>query len=343
MNAFHCRLGLLLLVLLSTVGAAVGADEPLTRSEQVLWVTCTVTLYDHADSGALDAVFARLHELHNRLSVNIPGSELDAVSDAAGRSAVRVSDDVFFVIGKALELSSLSDGLFDPTVGPLMKVWRMNAQDPKVPDAGRIAEAKKLVSWRDVVMDASARTIFLRRAGMRLDAGGLLKGYAADETVRILAAHGVTSAIVDLGGDIFAMGRKPGAASWQIGIQNPDDERGASIGIASVVNRSVVTSGVYEHYFVQDGKRYHHIMDVRTGYPVDNGLTGVTVIADSSMDADGIALSIFCLGPADGLALAKKLSVDAIIVTGDHKLYLSDGAKRRLKLTDPGFTVVPAQ
>jgi thiamine biosynthesis lipoprotein len=319
----------------------VDAEEPLSRTEQVLWTTCTVTLYDHTDPRTLDAVFARLHELHDHLSVNIPGSELDAVSDAAGTSAVRVSDDVFYVIGKSLELSALSDGLFDPTVGPLMKVWRMNSENAQVPDAGRIAAAKALVSWRDVVMDPAARTIYLRRAGMRLDAGGLLKGYAADETVRILSSRGVTSAIVDLGGDIFAMGRKPGKASWQIGIQNPDDERGASIGVASVVNRSVVTSGVYEHFFIQNGKRYHHIMDVRTGYPVDNGLAAVTVIAEKSIDADGVALSIFCLGPADGLALAKKLKVDAIIVTADHKLYFSEGAKESFTVTDPGFAAAP--
>ena len=328
------RLSLLLAALTLAVMATA---EPLSRSENVLWVTCTVTLYDHTDPTILDAVFARLRELHARLSVNIPGSELDAVSDAAGKMPVRVSEDVLTVVSRGLELSDLSGGLFDPTVGPLMKAWKMNTPDARIPDASSLAAARALVAWRDVVVDRPARTIYLRRPGMRLDAGGLLKGYAADETVRILRARGVRSAIVNLGGDIFALGRKPGGSPWQIGVQNPDDERGATIGVLSVTDRTVATSGVYEHFFVANGKRYHHIMDTRTGYPVDNGLESVTVVSTSGIDADGIALAVFCLGVDDGLALARRLGVDAVIVTSDHRLHVSDGARKILTVTSPGL------
>ena len=152
------------------------------------------------------------------------------------------------------------------------------------------------MNWRDVVTDEKARTIYLKRSGTRLDAGGLLKGYAADEVVRILYSRGVRSAIVDLGGDIYAFGTRPDGGPWRIGVQNPDATRGTALGVVRVIGKAVVSSGSYEHFFVQDGKRYHHIMDTRTGFPVDSGLDQVTVISDSSVDADGLGLTLFCLG-----------------------------------------------
>jgi len=318
--------------------AHLNAAGPLSRSEYVLWTQCTVTLHDHTDPAILDAVFRRLHELDSRLSVNVPGSELDAVSDAAGRAPVRVGEDVFFVISKGLHLAEISGGLFDPTVGPLMQVWKMNSEEARIPAPADLARARALVNWRDVVMDAKARTIYARRPGMRLDAGGLLKGYAADETVRILASRGVKSAIVDLGGDIFAMGSRPEGGPWRIGIQNPDAARGTTLGVVNVVGKSVVSSGVYEHFFVQNGKKYHHIMDTRTGFPVDNGLSQVTVISAASIDADGLGLTLFCLGPAQGLALAASQGIDAIFVGADHRIYATDGARGMLSLTDTTFT-----
>jgi FAD:protein FMN transferase len=324
-------------LLLLAVPALIASAEPLSRSEYVLWTQCAVTLYDHQEPSILDAAFQRLHELDAHLSVNQPGSELDAVSDAAGRAPVKVGDDVLFVIGKGLHLAEISDGLFDPTVGPLMKAWKMNTENGAIPSPDDLARARSLVSWRDVVLDEKAHTIYLRRPGMRLDAGALLKGYAADEVVRILRSRGVRSAIVDLGGDIYAMGPRPDGTPWRIGIQNPVATRGQSLGVAKVVSRSVVSSGDYEHFFVQNGKRYHHIMDTRTGFPVDNGLDQVTVITESSVDADGLGLTFFCLGAEKGLALARSLGIDAIMVTAAREIYATEGAKKIFSLSDTSF------
>jgi len=136
------------------------------------------------------------------------------------------------------------------------------------------------------------------------------------------------------------MGSKPGGVPWQIGIQNPDAARGTNFAVVAVENKSVVTSGVYEHFFIQNGRRYHHIMDTRTGYPVNNGLTAVTVIADKSFDADSWDTVLFCLGPKDGMALARRLGIEMIMVTEDHRLYATDAAARLITITDPGFTYV---
>ncbi len=325
-------------IFLLVAANCVGQAAPLTRTEFVLWTTCTVTLYDHAKQDALDAVFDRLHELHSRLSVNIPGSELDAVSAAAGRKAVHVSDDLFHVLKEALRYSALSDGLFDPTVGTLMKAWKMNTDQGHIPAPADISQALSLVNWHDVVLDESAKTVYVKRAGMSLDVGGVLKGYAADETALILAARGVKSAMIDLGGNILAMGPKADGSPWRIGLQDPDSTRGTSFGTVEVVDKSVVTSGVYEHYFVQNGKRYHHIMDTHTGYPVENGLAAVTVVARTSIIADGWDTTLLCMGPARGLAIAKSLGLDAVLVGRDHKLYATDDMKKMLTITDPSFT-----
>ncbi len=315
-----------------------AADAPLSRTEEVLWTTCTIRLYDHADKRVLDAAFDRLREIDTRLSVGVPSSQLEAVAAAAGRKPVPVGEDVLFVTKKALQIAELSHGLFDPTVGPLIAIWQINKAYPDVPKAADIARALALVNWRDVVIDSAAKTILLRRNGMQLDLGGLVKGYAADETVGILSAAGVRSAIIDLGGDIFAMGSAPNGREWRIGVQNPDAGRGVYFGIARVIGKSVVTSGVYEHFFEKAGKRYHHIMDTRTGYPVDNGLESVTVITKSSINADGFGLALFCLGKKDGIELGNRLGLGVIMVDSKHRVFVTSGTKEFFTITDPSFT-----
>ena len=271
------------------------------------------------------------------MSANAPGSEVDMVNQAAGKAPVRVTDDFFAVMARAMELAKLSNGLFDPSVGPLVKLWGINTDHARVPSPPEIAAARRLVGWRDVVLDPAARTVFLKRPLMSLDVGGIAKGYAADEMVRILGARGVKSALIDLGGNIFAMGSKPDGRPWRIGIQDPDAPRGTSFGVATVVNMTVVTSGVYERFFIQDGKRYHHIMDTRTGSPVDNGLASVTVIADRSFAADGLTLSLFSLGPSKGMALARQMGLEVIMVGADHRVYATPGVRAVFTITEAGF------
>ena len=312
-------------------------EIPMSRTEYVLGTSCSITVHDHATKETLDACFSRLHEIDLRMSVNAPGSELDEVNAAAGARAIHVTEDVFMVMKRALELARISGGLFDPTVGPLVKLWGINTDHARVPAIAEIAGARSLIDWRKVVLDDAAQTVFLSRPGMSLDVGGVAKGFAADEAARILSTRGVRAALIDLGGNILAMGKKPGGIPWRIGVQNPDAPRGTYFGIATVVNKTLVTSGVYERFFWKNGKRYHHIMDTRTGYPIDNGIASVTVITDKSFDADGVTLTLFSLGPAKGLELGKKLGVEVIMVMADHRIYASEGAKKIFAVTDQSF------
>ena len=266
-------------------------------------------------------------------------SELSEVSRAAGLHPVKTSDDVREVMRQGLELAAMTSGRFDPTVGPLIRLWGIGSGSARVPAPPLIQAALGLVDWRRVESAEEARTIYLRRLGMSLDFGALVKGYAAVETGRVLSARGVKSAIVDIGGSILALGRGPRGGPWRVGLQKPGAPRGTLFGAVLAGDEAVNTSGVYERFFVAEGRRWHHIMDTRTGYPVENGIEAVTVISPRLRNADGPSLSILALGVDAGLAFAAKIGVDAVIVGSDGRLSMTPGARRRFQLLDTSYTI----
>lgn len=317
-----------------------------SRTDFVLGTVCTIRIVEGprktAAEKALEACFARLREIEDEMSANKDGTELAKINESAGGAALRVTDDLSYVIGKALEYARLTDGAFDPSVGPLVKLWGIGTEAARVPSRSEIEAAKRLIDWRQVELDPTAKTVRLGMAGMRLDLGAIAKGYAADEMRRILIAASVKAAIVDLGGNIYAVGQKRAKASWRIGVQvpNPAAPRGEYLGIVEGSDFTVVTSGVYERYFEEGGKRYHHILDTRTGYPADSGLVSVTVVANSSIDADGLSTSLFALGREKGMALAAKLpGVNVVMVDEAGKVYLSRGASKVFSLTSKDYAL----
>jgi thiamine biosynthesis lipoprotein len=315
------------------------ASPEMTRTEFVMDTVCTVRLVKGGDEAALDASFARLRQIEGELSAQRPDSQISAVNDASGLHPVAVGDDAMAMVKKDLGYAAMSGGAFDPSVGPLVKLWGIGTDHARLPSKAEIRAALRLVNWKDIEVDDSARTIFLRRRGMSLDLGSGTKGYATDELVKLLAAKGVSSAIIDLGGNIFAMGSNPDNRPWRIGLQDPETARGAYMGVASLVDRTMVTSGVYERFFMKDGKRYHHIFDTKTGYPVDNGLTSVTIITAKSFDADGCTTMLFAIGREKGLELGKKLGLGVIMIDDKRKVYLTPGVSGYFELTDPVFTI----
>lgn len=173
---------------------------------------------------------------------------------------------------------------------------------------------------------------------MALDLGSATKGYATDILVALLKSRGVESAIIDLGGNIFAMGSKPDGSPWRIGLQNPEiGKRGVYIGIAKLVDKTMVTSGIYERNFESEGKIYHHILDTSTGYPVENELSSVTIVAGRSFDADGMTTTLFALGLRKGMELAKARGIDVIMITKDRKVHISPGVSSYFEITDRSF------
>jgi thiamine biosynthesis lipoprotein len=315
------------------------AAPEMTRTEFVMDTVCTVRLVKGGDEAALDAAFARLRQIEGELSAQKPDSQIAAVNDASGLHPVAVGDDALAMVKKDLGYAAMSGGAFDPSVGPLVKLWGIGTDHARLPSKAEIRAALRLVNWKDIEVDESARTIFLKRRGMALDLGSGTKGYATDELVKLLAARGVSSAIIDLGGNIFALGSNPDDKPWRIGLQDPETARGAYMGVASLVDRTMVTSGVYERFFMKDGKRYHHIFDTRTGYPVENGLTSVTIITAKSFDADGCTTMLFTLGKEKGLELGRKLGLGVIMIDDKRKVYMTPGVSGYFELTDPIFSI----
>jgi len=294
-----------------------GRAEP-SRTEFVLGTVCSIALYDQGKSAVYNDVFNRLREIEDRMSVNLPDTDVARVNAAAGIAPVQVHDDVFEVIRQSLHYAEISGGAFDPTVGPLVSLWGIGGDNPRVPSQAEIDSALTLVNWRDVELDGERLSVFLRRPGMALDLGAIAKGYSADEAAAIIRKAGLKRAIIDLGGNILAYGEKQDKTPWNVGIQTPLEDRGAYFGIISGPERSFVTSGIYEKYFEADGERYHHIFSPSNGYPVRNGLMAVTIIAEYSIDADALSTAVFVLGYEKGRALVESLEgTEAVFVFDD--------------------------
>jgi FAD:protein FMN transferase len=333
------RASLAFLLALFTVSCARSAPKELSRSEYVLGTFCTIRLVGGGDERLLDSAFARLREIEDELSVNKGGSKIDAVNEASGRESVVVGPDAMAILKRDLLLSSWSDGAFDPSVGPLVKLWGIGTDRARVPAPAEIAKVKALVGWKDIVLDESAGSVFLKRKGMALDLGSTTKGFAADAVADLARAAGVKGAVIDLGGNVYVVGTRADGKKWRIGLQDPfSEERGSYLGVASLSDQTMVTSGVYERYFIEGGVRYHHILDTKTGYPVQNGLMSVTVVTPRSFDADGFTTTIFALGRVRGMALAAEKGVDVIVVDKDKKVYMSPGVSTYFRITDSSFS-----
>jgi thiamine biosynthesis lipoprotein len=287
-------------------------------------------------------VFDRLHEIEKRMSANAEGTEITRANALSGLSPAKLSPDTFALLSRAIEFAGLSGGGFDPSIGALVKLWGIGTDAARLPSPGEIAKALALVGYRDLVLDPGARTVFLPRAGMKLDLGGIAKGYAADEGARILREAGIDRAILDFGGNILVLGGKTKDAGWKVGILDPflgKEDRKLSIASIECRDEAVVTSGVYERYFVDEasGKRYHHIFDPATGYPVENGLVSVSIVTGDSTMADALSTSLFVLGRERGMALGEELGMGVIMIDSEKRVYLSKGLRERFVLIDPDY------
>lgn len=321
--------------------ASCSARGGTPRTEQVLGTVCTINAYTDGTDALYAELFARLTQIDNEFSVNKEASELSKVNDAAGDHAVEVTDDVLFVLKTALRYAALSDGAFDPTIGPLVKLWGINTDHARVPSKQEIAMALPLVNWRNVAIDGS--TVFLTQKGMALDLGGIAKGYAADEMVRILKVNNVHRAVIDLGGNIFVYGTKKDKSAWRVGIKDPDHDEGDPALVLSLDHdMTVVTSGVYERFFFQDGKRYHHILDTKTGYPAQSGLLSSTIVCGSSIQADALSTISFIWGPKKFNELLEKLDEDVkyVFISENHSVMASASLEQMLKVNSVNYAQI---
>jgi thiamine biosynthesis lipoprotein len=334
---------ILLIFLLSGCNMS-SKKEPVSRTEFMMDTVCTISLYDKTDTKILDEVFNRLYEIEKRMSNTVSDSDINILNRNAGIKPVSVHDDVYYVLEKTKYYAELTSGAYDPTIGPLVDLWdiknQLEKEDYEIPKEKDIQDALKKVDYNNIEL-LDNNEIYLKEKGMKLDLGGIVKGYAADEVKKILLNKGVKSAIVDLGGNIYAVGEKPVNEKWKIGIQNPFDNMGSYVGIVKLRDKSVVTSGDYERYFELNGVRYHHIIDSNTGYPTNNELSGVSIISDSSIDGDALSTAFFVLGIDRSIELLKNMKeVDAVFIAKDGNIYVTPGLKDYFTIKNNKFNLI---
>lgn len=297
-----------LLALLIVLAPSAAADPTAggTRfefTEPHMGTRFRLVFYAHDEAvarAAAKSAFGRVAALNECMSDYKPGSELMRLCARAGGNALPVSGDLFFVLEKAQEVARRSDGAFDVTVGPVVRLWRQARRTQRLPDPEKLARARALVGWKNVRLDARGRTVQLLKPGMQLDLGGIAKGYAADEALAALAKHGVTRALVAAGGDIAVGAPPPGADGWDVAIAPLDPEEEKAPRHLRLRDAAVSTSGDAEQHVVIDGTRYSHIVDPRTGLGLV-GRSNVTVVARRGIDADSLTKVASVLGPEKGL------------------------------------------
>lgn len=312
--------------------------NPISKSELLMGTVVNITLYDTTNEDILNKVFDKVSELESILSINKNGTLVDKINESAGIAPVKVDSDTYTIIKKGLEYAEISNGLFDISIGPLVKLWNIGLPEARVPLQEEIKSKLQLIGYSDVLLNDEESTVYLKRKGMMLDLGGIAKGYIADTISNILTKEGVHSAIIDLGGNVFTHGKKINGDDWTVGIQNPFSDRGDIIGTVTLSNKSVVTSGIYERYFEESGVRYHHILDPKTGYPYNNEIAGVTIISDKSVDGDALSTSVFAMGVEEGINFINTQSdIDAIFITKDKNVYVTNGLRNIFQLTNTDF------
>lgn len=291
-----------------------------------------VKIYGSKDSSAVDAAIARIHEIENRMSAFLPGSDLSLLRNSAGRGLTQIHRDTFRVLQKAVSFGAMTDGAFDVTVRPLVELWGINKKENFVPSETEIRNALSLVDYRDLQLDQNLWSAALTRPGQALDLGSIAKGFAADEVRQVLLGRGIESAVINLGGNVMALGGRPDGAPWRIGVQNPIAPSGQPIGILSIdEGTAVVTSGSNERFFIRNGKRYHHLLDPRTGEPVQNSLLSATVICPCSADADAATTALFLLGPEKAEPILRKIRAEAILIYNDLSVTITNGLSNKFQ------------
>ena len=297
----------------------------------------TLTAYGEHAQEAVDKAAERVEALDALLSTGNENSEIYQLNQN-GESTL--SEEGGYLVERALELYKKTEGAFDIAIYPVMQAWGFPTQDYHVPDDDTLKEKLALADASKVNYDKDTRKIFFDQDGMEIDLGGIAKGYTSSQIMQIYQDCGVTSGLVNLGGNVQALGCKTDGSKWRVAIQSPDDTE-EYLGILEIEDQAVITSGGYERYFEEDGVTYHHIIDPAIGYPADSGLISVTIVSDDGTLADGLSTSLFIMGEEKAAQFWRENSdeFEAIMETSDGELYVTEGIADSLT-TDMDVTVI---
>ena len=318
-------------------GEAADKETEASKDLFAMDTYMTLTAYGEHAQEAVDKAAERVEALDALLSTGNENSEIYQLNQ---NGEATLSEEGGYLVERALELYKKTEGAFDIAIYPVMQAWGFPTQDYHVPDDDTLKEKLALADASKVNYDKDTRKIFFDQDGMEIDLGGIAKGYTSSQIMQIYQDCGVTSGLVNLGGNVQALGCKTDGSKWRVAIQSPNDTE-EYLGILEIEDQAVITSGGYERYFEEDGVTYHHIIDPAIGYPADSGLISVTIVSDDGTLADGLSTSLFIMGEEKAAQFWRENSdeFEAIMETSDGELYVTEGIADSLT-TDMDVTVI---
>lgn len=344
----HLLMIISLFTLTLTSCASDNNNNTNTKFEQtniVMDTPVTLRAYGKNAQKAVEESFKRLTELDNMASSAISTSDVSKVNAASGKSYVKVHPEIMNMVETSLKYSKLSSGAWDITMGPIINLWGIGTDNEKLPSDAEIKARMPLIGYDKISVNEKDSSIMLQKQGMAIDLGGIAKGFAADEVLKIYKKYNIKNGLINLGSSsIYALGKNESGNPWSIGIKHPrSEESGNYLGIIKITNEALSTSGDYERYFIKDNKRYHHIMNPATGAPADTGVMSDTIIVDGNnpernMLADLLTTTVFVLGPEKGLKFVEGLKdVSCEITSPDNKIYQTSSFKEKLSNLNKDF------
>lgn len=287
----------------------------------------SISVYGKNAKDAADACISEIQRLDQLLDKNDSESDIYRLNHAQG-AAISLNSETWELLSLAYTYAQQTGGTFDPTINAISELWGIGSDQERVPSAEELSNALKQVGYRKLLLsDGKAQLT----DGATIDLGGIAKGYAADRAITILKQYGIERAVLSLGGNVYVLGNAQNGQPWKVGIQDPDHSQ-EIVATLSLSNCSAVTSGDYERYFEQNGVRYHHLLDPQTGYPSDQGIRSVTVLCESSTQADAYSTALFVMGSEKGLSFCQEQGIDAVFVLADGSIRYTEGLKDSLSI-----------
>lgn len=319
-----------------TVACTPRKERTFSKSRTIMDTLVTVTVVTDTESHAneaLEKAFREIERLEEAADFYSPQSEISDINRHAGVAPVTVSSDILEILLTAQHVSEKTDGAFDITIGSVASLYDFRSQ--RVPPDAEIVEKLSLVNYRDMIIDREQSTVFLRKKGMLIDTGGIMKGYAAGKAADILLGNGIRSGIVAVGGDIRTFGRRVDGTPWRIGIRDPRGKgRDEVIGVIGLSDVAISTSGDYERFFLQGPRRFHHLISPRTGFPA-MGCQSVSVISADGALADAFSTGIFILGRDKGMHILEQNGLEGVIIDDEGVIHVTRGIRGRIELKNP--------
>lgn len=300
-------------------------SESFTREIFAMDTYMTLSAYGVNSKTAVKKAVNEIERLDKLLSAGDTESEIAKLNNSGSEIVSGETADIF---AKAAYISESTGGAFDVTIYPLMEMWGFTDKNFRVPSKKEIEKGIKLTNSLLINFDEKKLKIDLGE-GQKIDFGGIAKGYTSDRVMEILKENGIDSAMISLGGNVHVLGSKTDGSSWKIGIQNPDKEQGEVAGVLEIEDKAAITSGGYERYFEEDGKKYHHIINPFTGYPAESGLKSVTIVSNDGTLADGLSTALYVMGAGEASDYWRENSekFDMVLIDNEGKIYVSEGIK----------------